>query len=684
MKKLTLRAKLTAGFAVMILIILAVSLLSVYRFMDVAALGARAVQENSLQAFALEKEIDHLHWINDVTDLFLLESVSSLDVETDCTQCGLGRWIYDGDMASRAENDPELYALIEAIKPPHEAMHATAGRINEVYVEFDKDLIVMLERAWIDHLEWIARLNLLIMSGNSFVGETDPRKCNFGSWYYSYSAEDPRFKKLLDEWEQPHASLHRSAELIIDAIARGDRADAIRQYNQVILPLLDDLRTKKEQTVAYLEGLLERQAEAVKIFNDETLPALAATQKALAGLVEYYKDNAAEADRVMKSRVEQIIIMVLVIALAALGGGIFLAVLTTRSILRQLGRDPAELVKIAETVAAGDLDGIVMERENTIGVYRSVLDMVEALKQKADALQVIASGDFSGKIVLAGRNDILGTSMISMQQSLTDLLSQVHRAIDQVAGGADQVSQASQTLSQGATEQASSLEEISSSITQINGQASMNASSATEANKMAVEARENALGGSHSMDELVNAMSQINSGSEEIKKVVRVIDDIAFQINLLALNANVEAARAGKYGRGFAVVADEVRNLASRSAQAVKETTAIVDLSVERSGEGNRLVEQTAGQLELIVNGVGKVAALLEEIASASREQAQGLTQISEGVGLIDDVTQANTASAEESAAAAEELAGQSEELRKLIQQFTLAEGSGRRLLQAP
>ncbi len=682
MKAITLRAKLTAGFAVMILIILAVSFLSVYRFMDVAALGARTVHENSLQAFALEKEIDHLHWINDVSDLFLLDSVSSLNVETDYTKCGLGKWIYGGDMGSQAAEDPELKALIDAIKPPHQAMHETATRIDEIYVEFNEDLIVMLERAWMDHLEWVSQLNLLIMTGKSFQGQMDPHKCNFGTWYYSYTAEDPEFKRLLDRWEAPHAALHESAEAIVSAVARGDRADAINRYTQVVLPLLDDLRQRKEQTVAYLESLLVRQAEAVTIFNDETLPALKATQTALAGLVNYYKDSAEEADLVMQARVEQIIFTVLIIAFAALGGGLFLAVATTRSILRQLGRDPGELVKIAETVAAGDLESIVIEEVNTRGVYRSILDMVEALRQKADALKVIADGDFSGTITLASDADVLGASMISMQQSLTDLLSQVHRAIDQVAGGADQVSQASQSLSQGATEQASSLEQISSSVTEINGQASRNASSATEANKLAIEARENALGGSHSMDELVSAMSQINQGSEEIKKVVRVIDDIAFQINLLALNANVEAARAGKYGRGFAVVADEVRNLASRSAQAVKETTAIVELSVERSNAGNRLVEQTAGQLELIVNGVGKVAALLEEIASASREQAQGLTQVSEGVGLIDDVTQANTASAEESAAAAEELAGQSEELRTLIQRFTLARGQ--RLLEAP
>ena len=682
MRTITLRAKLTTGFSVMILLILLVSVLSIFRFIDVAALGTKAVEENSQQAFSLEKEIDHLKWINDVADLFLLENVQHLEVETDYTKCGLGKWIYGSEMGVLAAENRELGSLIAKIKPPHARMHQSAEKINQVYVEFDENLIIMLERVWIDHLEWIAQLDRYIMSGSSFLGQTDPRECNFGKWYYAYAAEDPRFKELLTRWEGPHTRLHDSAEQIMRAVNNGNRAEAVVLYNQTVLPVLDELRQRKIDTVNYLQSLLTRQQNAVEIFNTETLPALEETQTALAGLIGFYKNSAARAQTEMDNRVRQIILMVLLIAFTALVGGMILAVFTTRSIMRQLGRDPGDLARIAETVAEGNLNGVEVIQGKTFGVYRSVLEMVDALKQKADALEVIASGDFSGNIALSGSSDILGTSMMTMQRALTELLGQVRRAIDQVAGGADQVSQASQSLSQGATEQASSLEEISSSITEINSQASQNAASATEANRIAVEARENALGGSRSMDELIHAMAQINEGSEEIKKVVKVIDDIAFQINLLALNANVEAARAGKYGRGFAVVAEEVRNLAARSARAVKETTDIVDVSVERSARGNKLVDETAKQLELIVNGVGKAAALLEEIASASREQAQGLSQISEGVEQIDEVTQANTASAEESASAAEELSGQADELRSLIQRFTLAREQ--RLLDAP
>jgi methyl-accepting chemotaxis protein len=278
-----------------------------------------------------------------------------------------------------------------------------------------------------------------------------------------------------------------------------------------------------------------------------------------------------------------------------------------------------------------------------------------------------------------------------MKKSLNDLLGQVHMAVEQVTAGADQVSQASQSLSQGATEQASSLEEVSSSATEINSQARQNAENATEANALAKKAAADAKNGNSQMMDLKEAMAKINVSSDQIKKVVKVIDDIAFQINLLALNANVEAARAGKYGKGFAVVAEEVRNLAVRSASAVQETTSMVEESIRNIELGNAAVGTTAGQLESIVDGAGKVADFLEEIATASREQAQAIDQISEGLDQIDQVTQSNTASAEESASASEELAGQAQQLQGLIRQFILDEryvsglrSSGSRSLPAP
>ncbi|TVQ21079.1 MAG: chemotaxis protein, partial [Spirochaetaceae bacterium] len=223
-----------------------------------------------------------------------------------------------------------------------------------------------------------------------------------------------------------------------------------------------------------------------------------------------------------------------------------------------------------------------------------------------------------------------------------------------------------------ATESASSLEQITASINQISSQSRQTMDSSAQANKLAQQAATDAQNGQSQMGELRTAMESISQASTEITKIVKVIDDIAFQINLLALNANVEAARAGKYGKGFAVVADEVRNLAVRAADAVKETAGMVDRSVRSVQTGDQHTQKTAEQLESIVTGAARVSQFLDELAASSREQSLAIDQITEGLGQVDQVTQSNTASAEQSAAASEELSSQAEELRSAIASFKL------------
>ena len=167
-------------------------------------------------------------------------------------------------------------------------------------------------------------------------------------------------------------------------------------------------------------------------------------------------------------------------------------------------------------------------------------------------------------------------------------------------------------------------------------------------------------------------MKEINSSADEIKKIVKAIDDIAFQINLLALNANVEAARAGKYGKGFTVVAEEVRNLASRSAASVEETTKMVEKAAANIRNGTKLVEETDAHFTEILNGTSKVVELVSEINITSSSQAKGLEEIQIGLGSIDQVTQSNAASAEESASSSEDLANQAEKLTQMISMFKL------------
>ena len=319
---------------------------------------------------------------------------------------------------------------------------------------------------------------------------------------------------------------------------------------------------------------------------------------------------------------------------------------------------------------SGGYHRIVEGINNTLDVVITPInETIAVMKRMADGdLTVDMSGEYKGDF------DILKTALNGSVGSINDILDQVNTAVEQVAAGSLQVSQASQALSQGATEQASSLEEITSSITEVSGQTKQNTENAIQVNGLARSAKESAEQGNRQMQDLVAAMNDINVSAEEIRKIVKAIDDISFQINLLALNANVEAARAGKYGKGFAVVAEEVRNLAVRSADSVKETTRMVDEAIANIERGNGLVDVTAKQLAAIVDGAAKVADLAEEVSAASKEQTQGLEQITLGLNQIDQVTQANTASAEESAAAAEELSSQAQQLKGTVARFKLKE----------
>lgn len=419
-------------------------------------------------------------------------------------------------------------------------------------------------------------------------------------------------------------------------------------------------------------GVLYERNNIVDTYLDVIGPEIADTGAEIVSSIQ--ADQDILGPKLEKANQTAIMISLIVSAIAIVLG-ILLTIFISSSILKQLGADPAEIEKITGRIAEGDLQ-IDVSNNNARGVYLSVKEMVEALRYKGEIVEKISNKDLSVDIRMASEKDQLGRSLIVMKDALNEVLMQVNTAVEQVANGSDQVSQASQNLSQGATEQAGSLEEITSSTNEINNQSKQNAENAQEAHAIAKQATKDAEGGNEKMMQLSTIMEKINASSDEINKVVKVIDDIAFQINLLALNANVEAARAGKYGKGFAVVADEVRNLAVKSADSVKETTRMVEETVANIKSGTEATDATAQQLSSIVEGSGKVANFLEGIAEASKEQAQAIEQITEGLDQIDEATQANTAGAEESASASEELAGQAQQLRSMVAQFKLENGT--------
>jgi methyl-accepting chemotaxis protein len=282
---------------------------------------------------------------------------------------------------------------------------------------------------------------------------------------------------------------------------------------------------------------------------------------------------------------------------------------------------------------------------------------VKAAAATAVFVEALSLGSMIVGVVIAIALGLLITRSIT--RPIRQVADSLSLGSDQTAAAAGQVSSASQSLAEGASEQAASLEETSSSLEEMSSMIQRNAENARKANELARQTRSAADKGAQEMQAMTVAMDAIKVSSDETAKIIKTIDEIAFQTNILALNAAVEAARAGEAGMGFAVVADEVRNLAQRSAQAAKETSVKIEGSLARTTQGVELSGKVAAALTEIAGKARQVDELVAEVASASQEQTQGITQINTAVGQMDKVTQSNAANAEESAAAAEELNAQ-------------------------
>ena len=303
-------------------------------------------------------------------------------------------------------------------------------------------------------------------------------------------------------------------------------------------------------------------------------------------------------------------------------------------------------------------------------------------KRTASAIAAITNRANLLALLIAAAALVLGImSAVVIIRGLTRILSRVAATLDAdanlVATASGQISAASQTLAEGAAEQAASLEETGASLEEMASMTKRNSDNAQLAKSTAMQARKSADTGADQVKVLLTAMDSIKAASADITKILKTIDEIAFQTNILALNAAVEAARAGEAGAGFAVVADEVRNLAQRCATAARETAAKIDDSVKKSHEGADISAEVARSFGEIQGRVRDLDQLVGEIAAASQEQTQGISQVNLAVTQMDKVTQSNAASAEESAAASEELNAQAESLKHAVAGLLTMIGGG-------
>jgi len=400
-------------------------------------------------------------------------------------------------------------------------------------------------------------------------------------------------------------------------------------------------------------------------------------------IIDFNKTGGEEAnllaDKIYsKSKMSMLVIVFIVI---------IISLISTIYIIRLITNPIKEINQTVKAVAEGNLNkSITYTSRDELGTLSTNFNKtatrlkkyVNCLDELTEVINEIGKGKltFELKYDYSGDFEKVKNSLEKISDNLNYVLGNINQSADQVAGGAEQLSVGSQTLSQGATEQAASAQQLAATVNEISRQISENANNASYAkNKMdllGIEIKNS----NAKMKKMIEAMNNINTSSDEIGRIIKTIEDIAFQTNILALNAAVEAARAGDAGKGFAVVAEEVRLLASKSAEAAKNTTSLIEGSLAAVKDGNAIADGTAQSLNKVAEETLYVVDVIGKISDACDKQATAVSQVTEGVDQISSVIQNTSATAQQSAATSQELSGQVQMLKNLIGRFQLKGGT--------
>ncbi|WP_312635299.1 methyl-accepting chemotaxis protein [Oscillibacter sp.] len=478
-------------------------------------------------------------------------------------------------------------------------------------------------------------------------------------------------QKYIDKITSEQAGLD---EVLVDfRVASGASEETLKSLDEI----MEKNETYQQVLLSYAKrGTVDSLKQGKQLLIDEYIPNASQVGDVVNEVAETINTRMSELN-VQAARTRAI-------SLAVLAGSalfsLFFCIIITIMITRSIARPIKEIEGVYKEIEKGNMRAqVTYKSKDELGrmadsirnANEKILSYIQDIGAK---LELLAGGDMRIRVDLDYEGDFkpIKHGLAATASALNNVLSAINEASNQVDTGAGQVSSGAQALAAGTTEQAATVEELNSSITSVSQLAESNALSVKKASEYVNQVGESTAVSNEYMQRLNTVMKEIGDSSQQISKITKLVEDIAFQTNILSLNAAVEAARAGSAGKGFAVVADEVRNLAAKSAEAAQQTAELIEKSVSTVAEGEKLAADTLARLADVSGKAGMVVQAMQEIEAASSEQAASIEQVSEGLTQVSTVVQTNAATAEESSASSEELAAQAQALQHEIAKFKL------------